>query len=79
MKITIGSLCASLFLSVVLCGCNVASETQSNTPSKAPLPDLVMDSYYAGQEDPAFSYFHHSSIQRFLTMWVKEETGDLDM
>lgn len=42
------------------------------------LPDELLDSYYAGQEDPAFSYFHNSSVQRFFTMWVKEKTGDLD-
>lgn len=75
---TIGSLCASLFLIFVLCGCSVASKAENNVPSKTSLPDTVLDSYYTGQEDPAFSYFHHSSIQRFFTMWVKEETGDLD-
>lgn len=42
------------------------------------LPDAVIDSYYAGQSAPAFEYMHHTSIQRFLAMWVKSETGDLE-
>lgn len=42
------------------------------------LPQAVLDSYYSGQDSPAFEYFQHSSIKRFLAMWVKEETGDLD-
>lgn len=42
------------------------------------LPDGLLDSYYAGQADPAFSYFHNSSIRRFFTMWVKENIEGLD-
>lgn len=42
------------------------------------LPDGLLDSYYAGQADPAFSYFHNSSIRRFFTMWVKEKMEGMD-
>lgn len=42
------------------------------------LTNAIMDSYYLGQDSPAYDYFHHSSIQRFLAMWVKNETGDID-
>lgn len=42
------------------------------------LTNAMMDSYYLGQDSPAYDYFHHSSIQRFLAMWVKNETGDID-
>ena len=42
------------------------------------IPDTILDSYYEGQNAPAFSYFQHSSIQKFLAMWVKEETKDIE-
>lgn len=42
------------------------------------LPDTLVESYYAGQKDSAYEYFQHRSIQKFLAMWVKEETGDIE-
>lgn len=44
---------------------------------KTSLPDTILESYYEGQSDPAFEYFHHSSIQKFVAMWVEEKTGDI--
>lgn len=51
---------------------DISEEAEGN------LPAPIVASYYEGQEDPAFDYFKHSSIQRFLAMWVKEETGDIE-
>ncbi|WP_412891057.1 hypothetical protein [Beduini sp.] len=42
------------------------------------LTNAIMASYYLDQDSPAYDYFHHTSIQRFLAMWVKNETGDID-
>lgn len=42
------------------------------------LTNAIMDSYYLGQDSPAYDYFHHTSIQRFLAMWIKNETGDIN-
>ena len=80
MKRAIRILCISLIFTALLTGCSNASAEPESTAvneSKAQLPDTVSDSYYAGQSDPAFEYFHNSSIRRFFAMWVKEETGDL--
>lgn len=41
------------------------------------LPENILESYYAGRDDSAYEYFQHSSIQRFLAMWVEEETKDI--
>lgn len=53
------------------------SQTQVQDDS-SPLPQSLIDSYYAGQSDPAFEYVQHSSIQKFLGMWVKDKTGDIE-
>lgn len=60
-------------------GIEQAKRSQVSAPEESQaLPEAIIDSYYAGQAAPAFEYMHHSSIQRFLAMWVKEETGDLE-
>jgi hypothetical protein len=40
--------------------------------------DPIIDSYYMVQNTPVFDYLQHSSIKRFLTMWVEENTGISD-
>lgn len=59
---------------------SVSAVLESPMPERpgVSLPQAVLDSYYSGQDSPAFEYFQHSSIKKFLAMWVKEETGDLD-
>ncbi len=42
------------------------------------LPAGLLSSYYAAQNTSAFEYFQNESIQEFVAMWVKEETGDID-
>ncbi len=42
------------------------------------MTNILTASYYLGQDSLAYDYFHHSSIQKFLAMWVKNETGDID-
>ena len=80
MKKTIRILSTALALVMTLTGCAGAPvPSESNAPEtvSSPLPDAVLDSCYEGQDDPAFQYFHNSSIQNFFAMWVKEKTGDL--
>lgn len=48
------------------------------TASETSLPDALLASYYKGHDDPAFEYFQKSKIQKFLAMWVKEGTGDIE-
>lgn len=54
------------------------AEYVNTESSGAPLPDTMIDFYYAAQNTSVFTYFHNRQIQKFLTMWVKEEVGDID-
>lgn len=57
----------------------VLNHTMAGTGnSGSALPGGVLDSYYAAQNTSVFEYFHHSSIQRFMAMWVKEKIKDLE-
>lgn len=59
---------------------DVSAKDFGNTTEDSPqslLPQSLMDSYYEGRNTPAFEYFKKSRIQKFLAMWVKEETEDI--
>lgn len=82
----ISRLCITLVTVTVLTACSqklaleTSAESSENVAAETfqpSLPDALINSYYSGQDDPAFPYFQPTSIQRFLAMWVKEETGDI--
>lgn len=80
MKKKINRLCMTLaaVMCLAACGGPQLPEREALAGTEDTLPSPIFASYYEGQEDPAFEYFNHSSIQRFLAMWVKEETGDIE-
>lgn len=65
---------------VVLCltACQKNDSPPDSTQETSLVTNALIDSYYLGQDSEAYDYFHHSSIQRFLSMWAKNETGDID-
>ncbi len=89
MKKSMHRLCAVLTALLIIAGYHniiLARNTQQNAEggetalsdnSQSILPETMLSSYYEGQNDNAFSYFQHKSIQRFLAMWVREATGDI--
>lgn len=86
MKIRLGAVVAALLLLAACGNGHVPAPPEGPAQSLEPaegeetggLPAVLCASYYGGQGDPAYEYFQHKSIQRFLAMWVKEATGDID-
>ena len=76
MKRIICKVWTVLAAALILTSCKSTSTTGKESDQK--LNEAIYESYYAGQSDPAFEYFQHSRIQKFLAMWVKEGTGDID-
>ena len=65
----------TLLLNSVNAGYSTAREAVKTIQAES---DTIEDSYYAAQDTQAFEFFKRRSVQRFLAMWVKEETKDID-
>lgn len=68
-------MCNCYFL-LTACFKNAPVPSPIEEEDTALLTNILTASYYLGQDSLAYDYFHHSSIQKFLAMWVKNETGD---
>lgn len=54
-----------------------AVESTVNTNNTEVHFEHILDSYYSAQKTSVYEYFQHKSIQKFLSMWVDAETGDM--